>query len=104
MQPLLRLAGGSMSALAAALLEALDDATLDTLAERLAPRLTNRFSAQPSSWLSLQAAAEHLACPKSRLYALVSARRIPFHKDGSRLLFNRDELNDWVRAGGATRP
>jgi excisionase family DNA binding protein len=93
-----------MSALAAALLEALDDATLDALAERLALRLTDRFSTQPRSWLSLPAAAEHLACPKSRLYALVSARRIPFHKDGSRLLFDRGELDEWVRAGGATRP
>ena len=94
-----------MSSLAAALFEALDDATLDALAERLAPRLAGRLTPQTTTrWLSVQSAADHLACPKSRLYALVSARRIPFHKDGSRTLFDRRELDEWVRAGGATRP
>jgi excisionase family DNA binding protein len=37
-------------------------------------------------------AAEFLACPRSRIYALVSARRLPHHHDGSRLLFDRREL------------
>jgi excisionase family DNA binding protein len=95
-----------MSALAAALLDSLDDAALDALAERLAPRLTDRLSPVSSStaWLTVPTAAEHLSCPTSRLYALVSARRIPFHKDGSRTLFRRDELDQWVRSGGAKRP
>ena len=86
----------------AALLAALDDADLDALAERLAPRLTDRLSSAPSStaWLTVPTAAEHLSCPPSRLYALVSARRIPFHKDGSRTLFRREELDEWVRNGG----
>jgi excisionase family DNA binding protein len=62
------------------------------LAERLAPRLPTH---QPASgWLNVNAAAAHLACPASRLYALVSARRIPFAKDGSRLLFDRGQLDE----------
>lgn len=94
-----------MSALTTALLADLTEADLDRLAELLRPRLsTISPDQQPQSWLSVQSAADHLACPKSRLYALVSARRIPFHKDGSRTLFDRDELDEWVRAGGATRP
>lgn len=94
-----------MSALAAALLADLDDNALNALAELLAPRLAGRVgNVQPDRWLDVSDAAEHLACPKSRLYALVSARRIPHHKDGSRLLFDRAELNEWVRAGGAKRP
>jgi excisionase family DNA binding protein len=96
----------STSSLAAALLDALDDATLDALAERLAPRLAGCVPAPDNStaWLTVKAAAEHLACPPSRLYALVSSRRIPFHKDGSRTLFDRRELDEWVRNGGGTRP
>jgi excisionase family DNA binding protein len=95
-----------MSALSAALLAALDDADLDALAERLAPRLTDRLSLVSSStaWLTVESAAEHLSCPKSRIYALTSARRIPHHRDGSRVLFDRHELDAWVRGGGATRP
>ncbi len=55
-------------------------------------------------FLDVSAAAEFLSCPTSRIYALVSARRIPHHRDGTRLLFNRGELRDFVLAGGARRP
>ena len=84
------------------LLDALDDDALDTLAERLAPRLTE--PAQTDGWLTVGEAAEYLRCPKSRVYSLVSARRIPFVKDGSRTLFRRSELDAWLHAGGGKRP
>jgi excisionase family DNA binding protein len=84
------------------LLDALDDDALDTLAERLAPRLAK--PAQTDGWLTVGEAAEYLRCPKSRVYSLVSARRIPFVKDGSRTLFRRSELDAWLRAGGGKRP
>ena len=35
---------------------------------------------------------------------LTSAGRLPVHRDGTRLLFDRDELASWVRSGGAKRP
>jgi excisionase family DNA binding protein len=54
--------------------------------------------------LVAERAAANLACPTSRIYALVSARRIPHHRDGSRLLFRRAELDEWVARGGARRP
>jgi len=92
--------------LASALIAELDERTLDELAEQLAPRLLSLLDAavQSTGWLDVEQAAAHLVCPKSRLYALVSARRIPFHKDGSRTLFRREELDAWVRNGGAKRP
>jgi excisionase family DNA binding protein len=95
-----------MSELAAAIIDALDDHALDRLAEALAPRLA-ALAAETSAveaWLDVDGASRHLICPKSRIYALVSVRRIPFHKDGSRLLFRREELDEWVRAGGGRRP
>lgn len=97
----------STPTLVAALLAELTDDDLDALAQRLAPRMSEALASPPSSsqaWLGVAAAAEHLSCPTSRVYALVSARRIPFHKDGSRTLFRRDELDAWVRNGGARRP
>jgi excisionase family DNA binding protein len=96
--------------LAAALLAEMDDDTLATLADRLADRLEPILvprlnpSQPPDSWLDVGQAAEHLSCPRSRIYALVSARRMPHHKEGSRLLFRREELDEWVRAGGGRRP
>jgi excisionase family DNA binding protein len=99
-----------VSGLDAALVDALDDPALDRLAEVLAPRLTALIQQRSSvpgrqaAWLDVDGAAERLACPKSRIYALVSAKRIPHSKDGSRLLFRPEELDAWVRTGGAKRP
>ena len=95
-----------MSAFGAALIADLSESDLDRLAELLKPRLAGRHGEHPgaSPWLNVEAAAAYLSCPKSRVYALVSARRIPFHKDGSRTLFRREELDLWVRDGGARRP
>jgi excisionase family DNA binding protein len=58
----------------------------------------------PDRWLNVDQAAEHLACPPSRIYSLTSANRIPRHRDGSRLLFRASELDSWVLKGGAKRP
>ena len=86
-----------------ALLAELDEDSLDRLADRLRSRL-----AQPADthtrWLDVPGACELLACPPSRIYALKSAGRIPHHKEGSRLLFDRHELEQWVRDGGGKRP
>jgi excisionase family DNA binding protein len=96
-----------MSALAAALLSELDDGALDALARALAPRLASLIGGQTEHaepWLTVEQASKHLACPKSRLYALVSARRVPFCKDGSRVLFRASELDEWLAKGGGRRP
>ncbi len=77
---------------------------LDALAERAAAIVVNQIEAEAEPWLDVPAAAAHLACGKSRIYALTSAGRIPHHRDGSRLLFRRTELDAWVRAGGEQRP
>jgi excisionase family DNA binding protein len=82
----------------------LPDALIDALAERVADLLADREPGGPEPWIGVEDAAEHLACGKSRLYALVSARRIPHEKDGSRLLFRRSELDRWLEQGGARRP
>jgi excisionase family DNA binding protein len=88
--------------LAQALLDALDDQALDELAQRLASRLG--APAPVDALLSVGEAADYLRCPKSRLYSLVSAKRIPFVKDGSRTLFRRSALDCWLEAGGGRRP
>jgi excisionase family DNA binding protein len=57
-----------------------------------------------AGFLDVAGAAEFLACEPGRIYSLVSARRIPHHRDGTRLLFDRDELREYVQSGGARRP
>ena len=78
---------------------------LDAIAERVAQLMCEREEGDKHTpWLTVEEAAERIRAPKSRLYALVSKRAIPFEKDGSRVLFHRDQLDQWVREGGATRP
>ncbi len=48
--------------------------------------------------------AEYLDCPRSRVYGLVSAGRIPVEHDGSNLIARQSDLDRWIRKGGATRP
>lgn len=81
-----------------------DDEFVNELAERIAERLSLTSSNASDGFLDVDGAAAFLACPRSRIYALVSARRIPHHRDGSRLLFDRAELRDFVSRGGARRP
>jgi len=83
----------------------LTDELVKELAERVADLLADRHPAPADAgYLDVAGAADFLACPPSRVYALTSAARIPVHRDGSRLLFDRDELREYVNNGGARRP
>lgn len=75
---------------------------VEVVAARAAELVADR-EPEPDGFLDVAGAAEYLACPKSRIYSLVSARRIPFYKDGSRTLFDRAELRKYVEGGGAVR-
>lgn len=88
----------------AALSVEINEELLERIAERAAELLVGRQGAEPARFLDVAGAAEFLACPKSRVYALVSAKRLPHHRDGSRLLFDPGELREYVRQGGARRP
>jgi excisionase family DNA binding protein len=86
-----------------AILAALRDELVEQAAVRAAELLAEHVT-EPDGFLDVNGAAEFLVCPKSRIYALVSASRIPHYKDGSRLLFDRGELQEYVRNGGSKRP
>lgn len=82
----------------------------DDLVERIAARAAELVVDQAADendegWLrGAERIAAHIDCPPSRVYALVSARRIPVHHDGSALVAQRSELDAWVRNGGGRRP
>ncbi len=67
--------------LASALLDELSAEDLAELAERLAPLLADRLGGQQpsgSEWLrGADAIAAYLNCPRSRVYSLSSAGRLP---------------------------
>jgi excisionase family DNA binding protein len=83
----------------------LTDAQLAAIAEKAAELVAEHLERHDrDGFLDVAGAAEFLACKPDRIYALKSAGRIPFYKDGSRLLFDREELREWVRNGGGKRP
>jgi len=53
-------------------------------------------------WLSAKEAAQYLRCPVSRIYKLTMTGDLRCDKDGTRSLYHRDELDRFIRAGGAT--
>lgn len=75
------------------------DELVELVAERAAA-LVRESAAPVSGWLGVEQAAEYIGCPKSRIYRLVHLERIPHEHEGARLLFNRCEMDEWIRNGG----
>jgi excisionase family DNA binding protein len=73
---------------------------IEQIAVRAAEIVAERETPEPDGFLDASGAADFLACGTSRIYSLVSAGRLPIHRDGSRLLFDRAELRAYVRAIG----
>jgi hypothetical protein len=82
----------------------------DELVERIARRAAELLAERPQDsedegWLrGAERIAAYIDAPRSRVYALASARRIPVHRDGSALIARRSELDKWVLQGGGRRP
>lgn len=53
-------------------------------------------------WLSVEEIAEHLGVSKDTVYAWISKRHMPAHKVGRLWKFQKAEVNDWVKDGGAS--
>jgi hypothetical protein len=81
----------------------------DELVERIAERAAElvarrRDETAADGWLrGADKIAAYIDAPRSRVYGLVSARRIPIHHDGSALIARRSELDAWLLNGGGRR-
>ncbi len=83
---------------------ALPDELLDGLAERVAAVVLSALAAAgpaSSPWLDVAGAADYLCCKPKRLHDLVSQGRVPHYREGGRLVFRRDELDEWITSGRA---
>jgi len=78
---------------------------LDAIAERVADLLAGGWRPAEDGWLrGADKIAEYVDAPRSRVYALTSAKRIPVERDGSALVARKSALDAWVLNGGARRP
>jgi excisionase family DNA binding protein len=82
----------------------LPDSLLERLAELIAARVNTRTADTASPWLTAAQAADYLGCSLSRIRALTLTGELPHHRDGRRPLYHRDELDEFIRAGGAICP
>jgi excisionase family DNA binding protein len=76
---------------------------VEAIAQRVAELTREQISeacAPESPWLDFSAAASYLGFSADKLYKLTAAKAIPFRKkrDGQRLLFRRDELDQWLES------
>ena len=52
-------------------------------------------------WLSADGIATHLGVTKCTVYTWIVKKPLPTHKVGRLWKFQADEIDDWVRRGGA---
>jgi excisionase family DNA binding protein len=52
-------------------------------------------------WLSVDEIAAYLGVKRDTIYKWIDRKKMPAHKVGSLWKFQRDEIDDWVRAGEA---
>lgn len=53
-------------------------------------------------WVSVEDVAAHLGVARDSVYRWIEGRGLPAHKIGRLWKFKLSEIDDWVRAGGAT--
>jgi len=71
----------------------LDDDALATIAAAATPKSE---PAPTSPFMTIKEAAEYLRCSRQRVDDLLSARRLTRHKDGSRTLVSRAEIEQYL--------
>ena len=52
-------------------------------------------------WLSVDEIADHLGIKRDTVYKWISERQMPGHKIGRLWRFNKKEVDEWVKSGGA---
>lgn len=52
-------------------------------------------------WFSVEEIAEYLGVSKDTIYAWINKRSMPAHRIGRLWKFKTDEVDEWVRSGGA---
>jgi len=52
-------------------------------------------------WLSMEDICKHLGVSNDTVYKWIENKQMPAHRMGRLWKFQKNEVDDWVRAGGA---
>ena len=74
---------------------------VDSAIERQQSELSNLKNEKDirNEILNSEQAAEYLHIAKQTLYTLTSKRKVPFYKNGKKVLFRKGDLDDWLNQG-----
>ena len=53
-------------------------------------------------WLSVDEIAEYLGVSKDTVYTWINSKGMPSHRMGRLWKFKREEVDNWVKSGGAS--
>jgi excisionase family DNA binding protein len=73
-------------------------AAIDAIASRVVELLGQQDRSSSSPWLDVDQAAVYIAASRQRLYDLVHAGTLRPARDGRRLLFRREWLDEYLEA------
>ncbi|WP_435050923.1 helix-turn-helix domain-containing protein [Desulfosarcina widdelii] len=62
----------------------------------------NRMNTMEDRWLSIKEICKHLGVSSDTVYKWIDKFGMPAHRMGRLWKFNKKEVDDWVKAGGAT--
>lgn len=52
-------------------------------------------------WISVEEVAAYLGVKRDTIYKWINRRKMPAHKAGRLWKFRKEEVDEWVRSGGA---
>ena len=59
------------------------------------------MASEQNRWLSAEEIAQHLGVSIDTIYRWIAGRGMPAHKVGRLWKFKTDEVDEWVKTGGA---
>lgn len=60
-------------------------------------------SGMDDRWLSVDEICAHLGISRDTVYKWIDRKEMPAHRVGRLWKFKKNEVDDWVRAGGASK-
>ena len=66
------------------------------------PETLLRITPITEPWASVDQIAEHLGVKRDSIYRWIDRRGLPAHRVGRLWKFKASEVDEWVRAGGAS--
>lgn len=59
---------------------------------------------EPLLWLSVDEIAAYLGIKRDTVYKWIAEKQMPAHRMGRLWKFRKDEVDEWVKSGGAAEP